>query len=269
MTFSLETVLAAGLCFLAAALVKGLTGIGFLTVSVATLVFVVGLKTAVALVLVPSLLSNVFIMLDAGRFVETMRRFWPLYLASAPGLVVGVQLLIRVDQNLASIVLGTVVVVYSLLALAKPSISIADRLRGPLQLPVGLAHGLVAGLTGSQVMPLLPYLFALRLEPAVLLQASNTVFTFCSLLSAVLLFNCGLLTPEIALLSLGGSVPTYLGVKAGSHVRRHLSPASFRTVILGVILVLGLALIARAAWSAERPGPVPETAAHDLRSVPG
>ena len=150
MIFSLETVLAAGLCFMAAALVKGLTGLGFLTVCVASLAFVVGLKTAVGLVLVPSLLSNVFIMRDAGRFVETTRRFWPLYLASAPGLVIGVQLLIMVDQNLVAATLGSVVASYSVLALAKPNISIADRFKGPLQLPVGLAHGVVAGLTGRR-----------------------------------------------------------------------------------------------------------------------
>jgi uncharacterized membrane protein YfcA len=248
MLYSLETLLGAGLCFLAAALVKGLTGLGFLTVCVASLVFVVGLKTAVGLVLVSSLLSNVFIMLDAGHFVETTRRFWRLYLASIPGVVVGVQLLTTIDQNLAAALLGSVAFGYSLVALAKPRLSIADRLKRPLQFPVGLAHGVVAGLTGSQVMPLVPYLFALGLEPAVLLQASNTIFTLCSLVAAVLLFQGGLLTPEIALLSLAGLVPTFVGVQLGSRLRRRLSGESFRLIVLFVILVLGLALIVRPLW---------------------
>jgi uncharacterized membrane protein YfcA len=246
MIFSIESALAAGLCFFAAGLVKGLTGIGFLTVCVGSLAFVVGLKAAVGLVLVPSLLSNVFIMLDAGRFAETTRRFWRLYLASVPGVIVGVQLLVTIDQSLAAFVLGSVLLGYSVLALAKPNLSIADRFTRPLQLPVGLAHGVVAGLTGSQVMPLFPYLFALRLEPAVLLQASNSIFTFCSALTAVLLFNGGLLTLEVALLSLAGSVPTYVAVQLGSRLRRRLSVESFRSVILGVILALGLALMTRA-----------------------
>jgi uncharacterized protein len=246
MTLSPETVLATGLCFLAAALVKGLTGVGFLTVCVASLVFVVGLKAAVGLVLVPSLMSNAFIMLDAGRFAETTRTFWRLYLASAPGVVIGVQLLIVIDQNLAAAVLGAVMVGYSVLALARPSLAIADRLKRPLQFPVGLAHGVVAGLTGSQVMPVYPYLLALRLEPAVVLQASNSIFTFCSLLAAALLLNVGLLTPKIAFLSLAASVPTYLGVQIGSRLRRRLSGDSFRSIVLGVILVLGLALVTRA-----------------------
>jgi uncharacterized membrane protein YfcA len=246
MVFPFETLLAIGLCFLAAALVKGLTGLGFLTVCVASLAFVVGLKTAVGLVLVPSLLSNVFVMIDAGRFLETTRSFWRLYLASAPGVVVGVQLLIVIDQNLAAAVLGSVVVVYAVLALGRPSASLPDRLQHALQIPVGLAHGVVAGLTGSQVMPLFPYLFALKLESATLLQACNTIFTLCSMLTAALLLNNGLLTPEIALLSLAGTVPTYLGVRVGSRLRRRLSGSTFRVIVLFVILVLGLALIARA-----------------------
>jgi uncharacterized protein len=246
MIFSFDTMLAAGLCFLAAALVKGLTGLGFLTVCVASLTFVVGLKTAVGLVLMPSLLSNVFIMLDAGRFVETTCRFWRLYLTSVPGLVIGVQLLIMVDQNLAAAMLGSVIVGYSALALTRPSIAIADRFKRPLQLPVGFAHGVVAGLTGSQVMPLFPYLFALRLEPAVLLQASNTIFTLCSVSMAVLLVMSDLLTPEIAWLSAAGSLPTYFGVQLGSRMRRRFCGEGLRVIILWVILGLGLALIARA-----------------------
>jgi uncharacterized membrane protein YfcA len=246
MAFTFEALLATALCFLAAGLMKGLTGLGFLTVCVVSLTLIVGLKTAVALVLVPSLLSNLFIMVDVGRFLQTTRSFWRLYLASAPGVVVGVQLLIVIDQDLAAAILGSVVVAYTVLALAKPTVPLPDGLRRALQVPVGLAHGIVAGLTGSQLMPLFPYLFALKLESATLLQTCNTIFTLCSLLTAALLFNGGLLTPEIGLLSLAGTMPTLLGVLVGSGLRRRLSVESFRIIVLCVILALGLVLMARA-----------------------
>ena len=55
-----------------------------------------------------------------------------------------------------------------------------------------------------------------------------------------------LLTSEIALLSVAGSLPTYFGVQLGSRMRRRLCGEGLRVIILWVILGLGLALMARA-----------------------
>ena len=246
MIFSFETMLAAGLCFLAAALVKGLTGLGFLTVCVASLTFVVGLKTAVGLVLVPSLLSNVFIMLDAGRFVETTCRFWPLYLTSVPGLVIGVQLLIMVDQNLAAAMLGSVIV-----WLQRPGSHQTEHCdRRSLQAAAAAAGGLrawcrcrphrVAGHAAVSV--------SIRTQARARRAAAgvHTIFTLCSVSMAVLLVMSDLLTPEIALLSAAGSLPTYFGVQLGSRMRRRFCGEALRVIILWVILGLGLALMVRA-----------------------
>ena len=85
------------IAFTVAGLVKGTTGLGFSTTCLPILAISLGLKESLPLVLVPSLLSNLTVMRDAGHFRETVARFWPLYAALLPGLAAGLALLAWID----------------------------------------------------------------------------------------------------------------------------------------------------------------------------
>ncbi len=228
--------------FFFAAFVKGVTGLGFMTTCLPILAATIGLKTALPLVLVPSLASNAIVMIEAGHFRETVRRFWPLFLAAAPGLVIGLTLLVWIEQAEAAAVLGLVLVVYVAFAFANPHLTLPARLERPLAPVVGLLTGTVNGLTGSQVMPVLPYLLAIKLDPNRFVQAINCSFTFSSLIMAAGLTQIGLMTLETAVGSVLGILPVYLGIKAGRLFGRWLSPDMFRNLVLLLLLILGLGL---------------------------
>ncbi|MGB0670741.1 MAG: TSUP family transporter, partial [Rhodospirillales bacterium] len=98
--------------YFAAGLVKGTTGLGFSTSCLPMLVFAVGLKPALGLVLVPSLASNVLVMRDAGGFRQSVRDYWPLFATLLPGLVLGLWVLDGLDQQTAAAVLGAVLMAY-------------------------------------------------------------------------------------------------------------------------------------------------------------
>ncbi|MCY4480447.1 MAG: sulfite exporter TauE/SafE family protein [Rhodospirillales bacterium] len=193
-----EALAAVAAAFLLAAFVKGATGLGFSTCALPLLALSIGIREALPLVLAPSIASNLLVMRGAGHFRETVRRFWPLCLAVLPGIALGVALLVWVDPLIAGAALGLVLVGYAAFALARPPLTLPPRLERPLQWPVGLINGTVNGLTGSQVMPLLPYLLALQLDPNRFVQAINCVFTFSSLAMAVGLSEAGLLTGPAA-----------------------------------------------------------------------
>ena len=231
--------------YLIAALVKGTSGLGFSTTVLPLLTLAVGLKEAMPLVILPSLSSNLMVMRDAGHFRGTVARFWPLYLASLPGIAIGLAVLAWVDGRTAAAVLGAVLMAYSVFAFAQPALRLPSRLERPLGPPAGLLTGMVNGLTGSQVMPVLPYLLALHLEPNRFVQAINISFTVGSLAMIVGLSRIGLMTAEAALISMIGLVPVYFGLKAGTRLRRRMAPEVFRRVVLAVLLVLGAGLIAR------------------------
>ena len=232
-----------------AAFVKGITGLGFSTTALPFLVLALGLKATLPLLIIPSVVSNLIVMRAAGHFRSTLSQFWLLYASALPGLVIGLSLLSALDLGHSTAVLGAVLIVYCTLALARPDFRIAMHLAQPLSALVGLANGIVNGLTGSQVMPVLPFLISLHLEPDRFVQAENIFFTVSSLAMAVGLATLGLMTPVAAAVSLVGLVPVFLGIKVGTTVRRLLSPQGFRTAVLLVLALLGATLVARVASS--------------------
>lgn len=236
----------AGAYFIAA-LVKGVTGLGFSTTALPFLVLALGLKATLPLLLIPSIVSNVIVMRSAGRFRSTLGRYWLLYISAVPGLLIGLTLLSTVHPARSTAVLGAVLVLYSGLSLFRPDLRVPQRLIGPLSIPVGLANGVVNGLTGSQVMPVLPFLMSLHLPPDRFVQAANIFFTVSSLIMASGLITLGLMTPTVAAISVVGLLPVFLGVRVGTMVRRTLSPRGFRNGVLLVLAVLGVSLVVRGA----------------------
>ncbi len=238
-------IMVAVLAYLVAGLVKGTTGLGFSTVCLPFLVMAAGLKEALPLVIVPSLVSNATVMRDAGHFRETVRRFWPLYSALVPGIIVGLALLDRIDGITAAAVLGGVLCAYSAYAMTGRQGHLPDAWERPLSMPVGFLTGMVNGVTGTQVMPLLPFMLARSLDPNRLVQSINCSFTLSSLAMAVGLSTLNLFSLEQLALSAAGVVPALCGVKLGAALRRRLDPNLFRTLVLCVLLALGISLVWR------------------------
>jgi uncharacterized membrane protein len=79
--------------FLFAGWVKGVVGLGLPTISLALLAATVGLREAIALMLVPSMVTNLWQGLAGGAFVALLRRLWLLLLAACLGTWFGVGVL--------------------------------------------------------------------------------------------------------------------------------------------------------------------------------
>ena len=232
--------------FFVAAFSKGITGMGFATTCLPILALTIGLEIALPLVLVPSVASNIIVQIEAGHFRESLRRFWPMLVAAMIGVVIGLALLTWMETRLAAAALGGVLIVYGLFALRTPNLTLPPHLEKPLGPVTGLLTGIVNGLTGSQLMPVLPYLMALRLDRERFVQAINCSFTLSSLVMAAGLSKIGLMNVETTLVSALGVVPVWIGLKLGSKVRQRLSPELFRKLVIYMLMVSGVLLLARA-----------------------
>ena len=239
----LLAVAAFGLFF--AGIVKGTTGIGYSSCALPFLVPVVGLQQAIVLIVMPAILSNIVVAFSAGHFREIFARFWPLYVATPLGIVVGVAFLSSIDQRLSIAVLGTVIVAYAAMSLLQPNLALKqpwDRIHNA---PVGFATGLLTGLTGSQVMPLLPYMMGLHLEPNRLIQAINLAVTITSIFLGMGLLLSGLMDMPSLGLSMLAVIPAVVGVSLGNRVRGLLPVLLFRRLMLCVLLAIGLMFVLR------------------------
>jgi uncharacterized membrane protein YfcA len=237
--------LLAGAGFFLAGIVKGATGLGYASCALPFLVSTIGLKPAMAVVLVPAMATNVSLAFTTGHFVETARRFASLYVAMIPGIAIGIALLLWISQSVAVKTLGTIIIGYVALTLLRPRYSLSASLERLLQFPTGFLNGVLTGLTGSQVMPLFPYMMSLELDPNRMVQAINLAVMIASTGLALGLIATGIMTIKLLGISAIAVVPALLGVEIGAKVRKRIPVSQFRVGVLLILLMMGILMIAR------------------------
>lgn len=242
---------AVGVGLLAAGALKGLTGIGFSTAALPFLVLATDLKGAMALVTLPAIAANAAILATGGSITGAVRRFWPFYAATVPGVVAGTMLLGAIDPGVALRLLVVATLAYVGLALARPDLSLSATAERGLKVPAGWINGVLTGLTGSQIMPLMPYMMALRMPPDDQVQAVNLAVTLASAMLLAALVSGGVVSASLAVLSAAGIVPALAGIAIGNALRSRLSQAAFRNLALATLALVALLLH-------ERAGPSPK-----------
>ncbi len=233
--------------FLIAGGVKGVIGLGLPSVSLALLTATLGLPQAMALLLVPSFITNLWQAVVGGNGLPVLKRLWPFLIMATVTVWIGATALTRVDLALLSGLLGVLLVSYSALSLLKVRIAITPRYEawaGPM---FGTMNGVLTGMTGSFVVPGVMFLQAIGLPRDMFIQAMGMLFTVSTVALAVALKGNDLLSADLGILSAAGVVPAVTGMVVGQRVRQRLSEERFRQVFFIALLAMGLYIIARAA----------------------
>lgn len=231
--------------FLAAGSVKGVIGMGMPTVSLALLTATLGLPSAMALLLVPTLVTNMWQALVGGRFGAITRRLWPFLLASVVAVWPGVMVLAQVDPRWLSLLLGLLIVGYALMNLGAARLCLPVRHERRAGLVSGLVNGLFTGMTGSSVFPGVAYLQALGLPRDVLIQAMGILFTGSTLALGLAMGGQNLLSGQLIGLSTVALIPALVGMQLGQRLRHRLSETSFRRFFFASLLVMGAYIVLR------------------------
>jgi len=234
--------------FLAAGLVKGVTGMGLPTVAMGLLGAVMPPAAAAALLVVPSLVTNVWQLAAGPAALALLRRLGTMMLGVAAGTVGGAALLARVDPRWSGLALGLALAGYAGYALKAPQLAVAPRLEPWLSPAVGVCTGLITGATGVFVIPAVPYLQALNLGRDELVQALGLSFTVSTVALGAGLAVHGALQADQLGVSLLAVLPALAGMWLGQGIRARIGPARFRQCFLLFLLLLGLEL----AWRALR-----------------
>lgn len=206
-----------GAVFLAAGLVKGVVGMGLPTVAMGLLAAAMPPAEAAALLLIPSLVTNLWQLFTGPSFGGLCKRLWTMMAGVVVGTVTGAGLLTGAHTMIASAGLGAALMLYALVGLAKAGFTTPARHEAWISPLVGVATGLVTGATGVFVIPAVPYLQSLRLGREDLIQALGLSFTVSTLALGFGLFRAGALASPTAQLGWVGAGP---GAGAGRHGRR-------------------------------------------------
>ena len=246
--FDAFTIFAIAITFLIAGTVKGVIGLGLPTVSLALLTATLGLPQAMALLLAPSLVTNIWQAVKGGNARAILQRLWPFLLMATVTVWLGAIALTRADLSLLSALLGALLVVYATMSLAGFKLTIATRDEFWAGSLLGTTNGILTGMTGSFVVPGVLFLQAIGLPRDMLIQAMGMLFTASTFSLAIALQGNGLLTNELGVLSLAALLPAIIGMVFGQQIRQKLPEALFRRAFFIALLVLGTYIIANAFY---------------------
>jgi uncharacterized membrane protein YfcA len=233
--------------FLVAGMIKGVVGLGLPTIAMALLVLMMSPAEAAALLIVPSLVTNVWQIRPWGGLRPLLQRLGPMQAGVLAGTLVGASLLGAPAGAWATISLGVTLIAYAVWSLTGAQLAVRPRDEAWLGPLVGATTGFVTAATGVFVIPAVPYLQGLGFGRDRLIQAMGVSFTVSTIALAIGLALNGSYSGARVGASSMVLLPALLGMAAGQSLRQRLSPALFRTCFLATLAALGAHMVVREA----------------------
>ncbi len=238
-----EILLLIAVTFFVAGVIKGTVGMGLPIVVLVFLAVPLGVTTAISLMLVPAMATNLVQAVAGPSLLVLLRRLWTFFLAAAVGIWLGVALLDYVEADMTLMVLGALLVIYSIVSLRSAQITPPGRYEPVLSPVAGGLGGIAFGVTGIFIVPGILYLQALGLKKNELVQALGMTFMTLSVTLFGAFLESGVLTSQSILISSAAFVPTAIGLWLGQRLRHRVSESLFRTMFFWALLATGLRFI--------------------------
>ncbi|AVJ29649.1 sulfite exporter TauE/SafE family protein [Achromobacter spanius] len=225
--------------FILAGVVKGVVGLGLPTISMALLALVMAPAQAAALLIVPSLITNLWQALPWVTMRAVLRRIAGMQAGVCVGTVAGALWLGPPSGEWAGICLGLALVAYAAWGLFGTPPTVLPRHEPWVGIAVGTVTGVITAATGVFVIPAVPYLQALKLDKDALIQAMGISFTVSTVALAAGLWLNGGYTAGAASASLLMLLPALAGMALGQRLRNRLSPRTFKLCFMISLALLG------------------------------
>ena len=226
--------------------VKGAIGLGLPTITIGLLSLVMSPLEAAALLIVPSLLTNVWQAMAGQWLGAIVRRLWPMLAGVCFGTWVGMGFMTGTPARYAAPLLGLALIAYAVTALSAVRMSVPrDKERG-IGGVVGVITGLITAATGIFVVPAVPFIQSIGLEKDELVQTLGVFFLVSTFALAVNVGFSGGLNASIAVPATVSLVLSCVGMWLGQNLRKRMAPEAFRRWFFIGMLALGAYLALRA-----------------------
>ncbi|OQW60576.1 MAG: hypothetical protein A4S14_18590 [Proteobacteria bacterium SG_bin9] len=222
-----------------AGFVKGVIGLGLPTVSIGLLATQMPPAHALAIVIVPAIVTNIWQTFVGPYLKDIVRRLWPMLIGTVIGIWSVAGMMTGPYARISTIILGILLVIYAVTSMAKVRFTVAEKNQHWIGGIVGLITGAISGTTGVQVIPSMPFMQAIGMEKDELVQALGVFFTTATIALSFNLTAAGLLTTATALPGGIALVCAFAGMFIGQAVRARMDQDSFRKWFLIAMMLLG------------------------------
>jgi uncharacterized membrane protein YfcA len=196
-------------------------------------------------VLVSTAIAGLIVVQD-WRQIEMRSAGW-LIASSIFGIPLGLMLLTRVDDSLVRLILGLVIVIFSIYSIAAGPRLHLDTDRRVWLLGAGFVSGILGGAYGMNGPPLAIYGALRRWPPRRFRATLQGYFLAASMAGLIGYAAVGLLTGTV-MRYFALSIPCILcGGVVGGMLHRRMGGSGFFRLVYGGLIVIGCVLIAQAA----------------------
>lgn len=245
MSHDLLMPLGIALCFFVAGWVKGVLGMGLPTLAMGLLGLVMTGAEAASLLILPSLVTNVWQMIAGPGVKRITRRLFTMQLGVFLGTFIGIHLLVGNFASLSSGALGGILMIYAVAGLRSVRFMVKPASETWLSPLTGVVTGVLSGATGVFVVPAVPYIASLGFEKEDLIQALGLSFTVSTAALGIALATQGVFTGQAAGGSLLALIPALAGMFVGQALRARLQAETFRKWFLASLAAIGLYMVVR------------------------
>lgn len=242
------SILLAILAILLGGVMKGAIGAGVPVIAAPALTMLFNVQTAVAILVVPNLLSNVW---QAWHFRnEAMpRRFLILFAGGGMlGVAVGTFLLAVLPQETLSLMVACAVLAYITLRLARPGWTLARDTANRLCGAAGIAGGFLQGATGISAPASITFLNAMKLPREAFIGTISIFFVSMTAMQIPALWSVGLLSLEMLAYGFGALGLVFLSMPLGNWLGKRASPKVFDMVMLVTLGAIALKILFEAIF---------------------
>ena len=243
----IELIIYTALVYILAGFVKGVVGVGLPTISLSLLAIVLGLKEAILILLVPSLITNLVQALAGGRLYELTKRLWLFLLSLCLLTWFSTGVLIIADGNLLTIGLGVVLLLYCASYFFEIKIPVPGKKEKWLSPLMGALTGVSTGLTGTFVVPGTLYLQSMQLNRHALVQSMGLSGSIATISLGVSLGERGVLNHDLIIISCAMTIPALIGMALGTKVRSNIDEGLFRRLFFVSLSAIGIWIITSAS----------------------
>jgi uncharacterized membrane protein YfcA len=225
------------LVVLAAGGVHGLLGIGFPMIATPLIAMLTDVRSAMLLVLLPTLAINIVNVIAGGRWRDSLARFWPLAVYSILGSILGTRLIVVGDPAPYKLLLAAGILAY--LYISRYGVRLGwVKTRPHLAVFIfGFSGGILAGTVNVMLPALIILGLELRLSRRVMVQTFNFCFFWGKLAQAAVFMGAGVLSFGGLTATVPITLAALMALWAGMRGRPYINADSYRR---GLKIALGL-----------------------------
>ncbi|SEG81757.1 sulfite exporter TauE/SafE family protein [Bosea lathyri] len=162
--------------FLFAGTIKGLSGFGLPLVALPILAMVLDLPTSIAILALPTVLTNVWQIIEFRERAGEVRPLLTFFVVGGVGVMLGSLFLVSAPESLLKTALGVVIFAYLALRISRPSFHLTRQIAKQLAPFVGLAAGVLHGLAGLSAPISVTFVHAMRRERETMVFLISAIF---------------------------------------------------------------------------------------------